>query len=85
MIISGFVQGVGFRYYTTNLAKDYEITGWVRNLATGDVEIRVEGDKGPVSGFLKELRIGPKWSKIGKFQIEWLPYEGEYESFSVRF
>jgi acylphosphatase len=49
------------------------------------VEIHVEGDKGPVSGFLKELKIGPKWSRIGKFQIEWLPYEGEFESFSVRF
>ena len=85
MIISGYVQGVGFRYFTTNLAKNYEVAGWVRNLATGDLEIHVEGDKGPVAGFLKELKIGPKWSRIGKFQIEWLPCEGEFESFSVRF
>jgi len=61
------------------------VTGWVRNLATGDVEIYVEGDKGPVSGFLKELKTGPRWSKIVNFQIEWVPYEGEYNNFSVRF
>ncbi len=85
IIISGHVQGVGFRYFTTNLAKQYDVNGWVRNLATGDVEVRVEGDKGAVSGFLKELKVGPAHGHVSNFQIEWRDYEEKYDSFSVRY
>jgi acylphosphatase len=49
VLISGRVQGVGFRYFTTDLAKSYDLSGWVKNLATGDVEILVEGDKSAVA------------------------------------
>ncbi|MDQ8205416.1 acylphosphatase [Pelagicoccus sp. SDUM812003] len=42
---SGHVQGVGFRYSTTQLAKGYEVTGFVRNLADGRVELQVEGEE----------------------------------------
>jgi acylphosphatase len=85
VLISGLVQGVGFRYFTTDLARNFGITGWVRNLATGDVEVEIEGDKSAVSGFLKELKTGPRHGRIGKFQIEWKEFEGKYDSFQVRF
>jgi acylphosphatase len=85
VLISGNVQGVGFRYFTTDLARNYGVNGWVRNLATGDVEVEIEGDKSLVSGFLKELKAGPRYGRIGNFQIEWKPYEGKYDSFQVRF
>ena len=85
MLISGHVQGVGFRYFATDLARNYEVKGWVRNLATGDVEIIAEGDKSAISGFLKELKAGPRYGHISNFQIEWVPYEGKYDSFHVRF
>ncbi|MDQ8185223.1 acylphosphatase [Pelagicoccus sp. SDUM812002] len=42
---SGHVQGVGFRYSTAQLAKGYEVTGFVKNLADGRVELEIEGDK----------------------------------------
>lgn len=76
---------MGFRYFTTDLAKNYGVKGWIRNLATGDVEVQVEGDKGPVLGFLKDLKIGPRFSEIGNFQIEWLDFRGKYENFTVRY
>jgi acylphosphatase len=85
ILISGQVQGVGFRYFTTNLAKNFDIVGWIRNLATGDVEVHVEGDKVAVAGFLQELKVGPNFANVSNFQIEWKTYEGEYESFTVRY
>lgn len=85
IIISGHVQGVGFRYFTTDLAKKYPIAGYVRNLATGDLEVVVEGDKMAVAEFLKELKSGPRYSNITNFQIEWQTYENNYDSFIVRF
>jgi len=57
----------------------------VRNLATGDVEIQVEGERGPILGFLQELKNGPRNAEIGNFQIEWINYLGDYENFSVRY
>jgi acylphosphatase len=85
VLISGRVQGVGFRYFTTDLAKSYDLSGWVKNLATGDVEILVEGDKSAVAGFLKELKVGPSHGYVANFQIEWKPYEGKFDKFQVRF
>jgi acylphosphatase len=85
VIISGHVQGVGFRYFTTDLAKQFEVRGYVRNLATGDVEVALEGDKNSVAGFLKELKSGPRWSRVSNFQIEWQPFENKYDSFNVRY
>ncbi len=85
VIISGHVQGVGFRYFTTDTAKRFPVSGYVRNLATGDVEVVVEGDKTAVAEFLKELKSGPRYSSISNFQIEWQTYENKYDSFNVRF
>jgi len=55
VIISGRVQGVGFRYTTKELARGFDVCGTVRNLPDGTVEILVVGDKAEVDGFLKEL------------------------------
>jgi acylphosphatase len=67
------------------LAHRYSLCGWIRNLATGDVEVLVEGAKGSVSGFLRELRIGPRHAFISNFQVEWKDYEGKFDSFTVRY
>ncbi|MEJ2636102.1 MAG: acylphosphatase [Calditrichia bacterium] len=44
--VSGNVQGVGFRYFTYKRAKSYNLTGYVKNLANGNVEVFAEGDRG---------------------------------------
>ncbi len=51
----GRVQGVGFRYTVRQLAKGYEVTGWVRNLDDGRVELLVGGEPEEVDGFLESL------------------------------
>lgn len=56
VIYSGNVQGVGFRYTTQHLAGSFAVAGYVRNLASGDVELLVEGAHDQVDAFL--TRIG---------------------------
>jgi acylphosphatase len=52
---SGRVQGVGFRYKTQQVAMEFEVSGWVRNLADGRVQLEVEGAEDEVKRFVDEL------------------------------
>ncbi len=52
---SGHVQGVGFRYTTKQLAKGFDVTGYVRNLVDGRVLLEIEGTEGECRRFLKAL------------------------------
>jgi acylphosphatase len=52
---SGNVQGVGFRYTAQHIAGGFTITGYVRNLASGEVELVAEGEAEEVGGFLGKL------------------------------
>lgn len=54
--ISGRVQGIGFRYTTYQVAKEFEVSGYVQNLADGRVLLEVEGDQKEVESFLETLR-----------------------------
>jgi acylphosphatase len=51
----GRVQGVGFRYTCKQLARGYEVVGWVRNLSDGRVELQCSGDNEEVEGFLEAI------------------------------
>lgn len=55
VIFSGRVQGVGFRYTTKDLARGFEVCGWVRNLPEGTVELQVMGEEDEVEAFIKEI------------------------------
>ena len=52
---SGHVQGVGFRYSTKQVANGYEVTGYVRNLVDGRVELQAEGEEIECRRFLREV------------------------------
>jgi len=52
---SGHVQGVGFRYKTLRIAREFDVSGFVRNLPDGRVELIAEGDKAEVSRFVGEV------------------------------
>jgi len=82
--ISGMVQGVGFRYTTRRTAAGYDVTGYVRNLPDGTVEIVAEGQREEILAFLGEVRkkMGPY---IDDVDVDWGAATGEYSRFSVRF
>jgi acylphosphatase len=80
---SGRVQGVGFRATTASMARGHAVTGWVRNLADGRVEVLLEGEMGEVERFLQRVR--EYWSGyIADEQIEAQPVTGQFQSFGVR-
>jgi len=55
VFFTGHVQGVGFRYSTLQVAKEFEVTGFVRNLADGRVEVQAEGDGPEIDAFVKAV------------------------------
>jgi len=55
VIFSGRVQNVGFRYTVKDLARSFDVRGWVKNLADGSVELQLMGEPGEVNSFIKEI------------------------------
>jgi len=55
VFFSGTVQGVGFRYTCRQYAEEFELAGWVKNLADGRVELMAEGPKGDINRFIKSI------------------------------
>ena len=62
--VSGQVQGVGFRYFARNHAKQLNLIGWVRNTLDGGVLVNVQGPKHAIDTFADHLWIGPPMSEI---------------------
>lgn len=85
IIVKGVVQMVGFRYFTLDLAREYGVTGFVRNRPDGTVDLEAEGKDDIVKAFIHELRVGPRAAHITGFEIEELEPGGEYDSFRVLF
>ena len=82
-VISGRVQGVGFRYFTQDTARREGVTGWVRNLADGGVEALVEGEAEAVTRVERALRTGPRGSRVDRVYVDDEPPTGSYSTFSV--
>lgn len=85
IIVSGMVQGVGYRYFVLKVAHRMELTGWVKNLPNGDVEIDVEGPRGLIESFIRELRVGNAWATVRNIDVEWDKYTGKYTGFDIAF
>ncbi|MEY2531892.1 MAG: acylphosphatase [Verrucomicrobiota bacterium] len=62
----GNVQGVGFRWTVRNIAKGFEVTGWIRNLIDGRVEMQVNGEENEVRAFLQGIAESELSSHIRK-------------------
>jgi acylphosphatase len=64
VLVSGDVQGVGFRWYCHERASVAGVAGFVRNLADGRVEAAFEGDDGAVDDMVAWCRSGPRWARV---------------------
>ena len=85
VIISGRVQGVGFRYFTQREGERFGLVGWVKNLPNGDVEAEAEGDEAQVDAFVEAIRRGPPASRVLNYQIDEIPANHRDVRFDIRF
>jgi len=85
IFISGRVQGVFFRESTKKFAKQLNLTGSVRNLHDGRVEVLVTGDEVVVQVLIKWLKNGPKYAKVSTIEVIDLPIESAQKLRSGRF
>ena len=82
-MVSGRVQGVFYRAHTQREAALLGLTGWVKNLNNGWVEILVEGDREKVDGLIAAVKDGPTMSHVEAVDVKWLEYRGEFEEFEI--
>jgi acylphosphatase len=83
ILYSGTVQGVGFRYSVKSVASGYEITGTVRNLADGRVELLAEGAKDELEAFQQGIRDSGLAHFIQKEDLSWTEPKNEFRGFEI--
>ncbi|MBI5778008.1 MAG: acylphosphatase [Planctomycetes bacterium] len=81
--ISGIVQGVFFRHYTFETAHKLGLTGWVRNLANGQVETVFEGPKDKIDEMVKWCQQGPDSARVTSVDIKWETADGTLTGFNI--
>ena len=82
-LISGQVQGVGYRFFAQRVAARHEVRGYVRNLADGRVEVVAEGPADSVEGFKHDLATGPAFAAVAHIEELNLEPTGAYKSFLI--
>ena len=83
--LSGRVQGVGFRAFTSRTAQQLGVKGWVKNLADGRVEAVLAGSEEKVEQMLNKVKTGPRFAEVNDMQVEEEDYRGEFDKFEVRY
>lgn len=88
VIVSGFVQGVGFRHETRRMANTFGLTGWVRNTEDGKVEAVFAGAKDKLDEIIAWCHKGPYLAEVERVDVAWeeAPPKGggEFSSFEIR-
>ncbi len=79
------MQGVCFRYYSQEKARALGITGWVRNLDSGEVELVAEGTEEQLNAMLEWCRKGPPYALVRNVQIEYAPATNEFTGFEITY
>jgi acylphosphatase len=83
-IVSGRVQGVGFRYFTEVAALREGLHGWVRNMPDGRVEAIAEGDAEAIERFERQVRHGPPAARVEHVEVEDTTPSGRTTGFTAR-
>jgi len=82
-LISGQVQGVGFRYFAQRSSATHQVRGYVKNLKDGRVEVLAEGSPKAVEAFRHDLAAGPTHSRVGEIEELVVEPSGLYSSFRI--
>jgi acylphosphatase len=84
-IVHGRVQGVFFRDFTRRQAWALGLTGYVRNLPDGAVEVVAEGPQDALQQLLERINVGPSGAYVEKVDFQWGDHSGEFDRFEVRY
>jgi acylphosphatase len=84
-IVHGRVQGVFFRDFTRRQAWALGLTGYVRNLGDGTVEMVAEGPEDALQRLLERIGVGPSSARVDKVDSRWGSHSGEFDRFEVRY
>ena len=85
VILYGYVQGVFFRAFASERATQLGLTGYVRNLSRGTVEVNAEGERKQLDQLIGYLKIGPPSAKVERVVTNWSEYTGRYSRFSISY
>jgi acylphosphatase len=83
LFVFGRVHGVFFRASTLEQAQSLGLTGWVKNLPDGSVEIDAEGPRYALEQLAEWCRHGPPAARVAEVTVRWLPHKGEYRTFMI--
>lgn len=85
VLLSGRVQGVGYRYFTESRAAKYNIKGYVRNTLDNKVEIICQGEKEDLERFIEEVKKGPSLAVVTDVKVEEIQNSPAYHDFEIKF
>jgi len=83
ILVSGLVQGVGYRYFAQRNAVALGLAGFARNLVTGEVEIEAQGERGMIEDYIKQLRVGPRAASVSHVAVDWVDVDPQIKDFYV--
>jgi len=83
-IISGTVQGVGFRFFSLKKAEELDVKGWVKNLPSGQVEILAEAEANTLTIFKSWIELGPVHANVTQVDVNSLNATNEFKTFTIR-
>ncbi|MFC1767205.1 acylphosphatase [Candidatus Margulisiibacteriota bacterium] len=81
--ITGYVQGVGYRFFVIDAAKALDLCGYARNTADGGVEVVAEGEKNSLEQLVNSLKTGPASATISDVAVSYENYLGEFKDFRI--
>jgi acylphosphatase len=84
IIVTGFVQGVGYRKFFRDNARKYGLKGWVRNIPNGKVEAFVVGQEDSIHTLLTLCKKGPFLSEVKTIDVLWEETEEAFAEFLIR-
>ena len=85
LIVEGRVQGVGFRYFSQRAGLANNITGYVRNLPDGNVEIEAVGENQKIIKFINSIRNDHPYARVLNIQQNEIPVTEKYKSFQITY
>ncbi len=84
LIISGKVQGVFYRVVCQEVAQELGLTGWVRNLPTGQVEVLAQGEKEKIEKLIEWCKKGPSGARVNDVDVIWENISEKVSDFSIK-